>query len=173
VLHAADDLLVEIGYGAMTMKNIAERAGVGRQTVYRWWPHKAEILLEACRDDFAEELSPRPRADPADDLFHYLRTLGRFLLESPAGLAYRALVGAAQHDPDVRGLVTSADLLSRSAAAVVDRVRPSAPAMPPARLAAAQLVGPVLTQILTAPAPLPPRLLREHVRTLLAGWTSA
>jgi AcrR family transcriptional regulator len=34
VLGAVDDLLVEVGYAAMTMKGIAERAGVGRQTVY-------------------------------------------------------------------------------------------------------------------------------------------
>jgi AcrR family transcriptional regulator len=32
---------------AMTMKGIAERAGVGRQTVYRWWSTQAEILFEA------------------------------------------------------------------------------------------------------------------------------
>jgi AcrR family transcriptional regulator len=37
VLHAVDDLLLEVGYAALTMKGIAERAGVGRQTVYRWW----------------------------------------------------------------------------------------------------------------------------------------
>src|SRR5580658_3505664 len=55
VLHAVDDLLVDVGYAAMTMKGIAERAGVGRQTVYRWWSNKAEILLEACVADARSE----------------------------------------------------------------------------------------------------------------------
>src|SRR5580658_4901747 len=38
VLEAADDLLAEIGFAAVTMEGIAARAGVGKQTIYRWWP---------------------------------------------------------------------------------------------------------------------------------------
>jgi AcrR family transcriptional regulator len=170
VLHAVDDLLVDVGYAAMTMKGIAERAGVGRQTIYRWWSTKAEILLEACAEDAAEELSTPPAADPARDLARYVRSLSTFLVRSPAGLAYRALVGEAQHDPAVRALVQRADLLAPSANAVLDRVRPAAPAMPERRLARAELIGPVLTQVLTAGTPLAGRLLDAHVAVLLAGW---
>jgi len=64
VLHAVDDMLVEVGYAAMTMKGIAERAGVGRQTVYRWWSTKAQILLEACVDDARSELTTPRRGMP-------------------------------------------------------------------------------------------------------------
>src|SRR6185312_12895328 len=102
VLHAVDDLLVDVGYAAMTMKGIAERAGVGRQTLYRWWTTKAEILLEAIVDDVAEELTIPACPRVADDLVTYLRALTAFLVAAPAGLAYRALVGEAQHDPAVR-----------------------------------------------------------------------
>jgi AcrR family transcriptional regulator len=170
VLHAVDDLLVDVGYAAMTMKGIAERAGVGRQTLYRWWTTKAEILLEAIVDDVAEELTTPPGPDAADDLFAYLRALTAFLVASPAGLAYRALVGEAQHDPAVRDLVHRGDLLGASAGAVLDRVRPVAPAMPPPGLCAAQFVGPVVYQVLTGHA-LSDDELREHVRTLLASWS--
>src|SRR6187551_2581524 len=64
VLHAVDDLLVDVGYAALTMKGIAERAGVGRQTVYRWWSTKAEILFEASVADAEEELAVPPAAPP-------------------------------------------------------------------------------------------------------------
>jgi AcrR family transcriptional regulator len=169
VLHAVDDLLVDVGYAAMTMKGIAERAGVGRQTLYRWWTTKAEILLEAIIDDVEEELSTPACPEAADDLLAYLRALTRFLMTSPAGLAYRALVGEAQHDPAVRDLVHGADLLGAST--VLDRVRPVAPAMPSPALCTAQFVGPVVYRVLTTRSPFSDAELREHVRTLLVSWS--
>ncbi|RMI41212.1 TetR/AcrR family transcriptional regulator [Actinomadura harenae] len=47
MLEAAMGELQERGYAALTMQGIAARAGVGKQTVYRWWPSKAEVVLEA------------------------------------------------------------------------------------------------------------------------------
>jgi AcrR family transcriptional regulator len=170
VLEAVDDLLVDVGYAAMTMKGIAERAGVGRQTVYRWWTTKAEILLEACIDDALEELDTRPRDDTAQDLLAYLLALTHFLTKSPAGLAYRALIGEAQHDAEVRALVQQADVLVLSTHTVLKRARGSLPGMPTAELASAQLTGPVLTRVLTGPSPLTARMLKTHVRCLLAAW---
>jgi AcrR family transcriptional regulator len=170
VLEAVDDMLVDVGYAAMTMKGIAERAGVGRQTVYRWWSTKAEILLEACVADAREEIAVDPHADPAADLLAYLSALSAFLTTSPAGLAYRALIGEAQHDPAVRALVQAADLLTASARGVLERIRPAAPGMPDAGLATAELTGPVLSQILTGAEPLPARSLALHVAHLLTAW---
>ncbi|MGP3785186.1 TetR/AcrR family transcriptional regulator [Paenibacillus sp. 1A_MP2] len=93
--------MVEVGYAAMTMKGISERAGVSRQTLYRWWSHKAEILFEASVADAEEELEISPTGTPLDDLRAYLEALVRFLTHSPAGAAYRALLGEAQHDSAV------------------------------------------------------------------------
>jgi AcrR family transcriptional regulator len=166
-----DDLLVEVGYAAMTIKGIAERAGVGRQTVYRWWSTKAEILLEASVIDAAQELRTAAQPDPAADLLAYLKALTVFLTTSPAGLSYRALVGEAQHDPVVRDLVRQADLLTVSAHDVLGRVRPDAPGMPDSALATAQLIGPVVAQVLTAQPPLPTQALRHHTAALLKAWT--
>lgn len=171
VLHAVDDLLVEVGYAAMTIKGIAERAGVGRQTVYRWWSTKAEILLEASAIDATKELHTPARPDPAADLLAYLEALTVFLTTSAAGLSYRALVGEAQHDPVVRDLVRKADLLAISAQDVLQRVSPKAPAMPDTALATVQLIGPVVVQVLTAQPPLSARARRQHVSTLLKAWT--
>jgi AcrR family transcriptional regulator len=170
VLHAVDDMLVEQGYAAMTMKGIAERAGVGRQTVYRWWSTKAEILLEASVHDARRELATEPQARPADDLASYLAALTAFLTVSPAGLAYRALLGEAQHDKAVRDLVRGAGLVGAATAAVLDRVRPHAPRMPAADLAAAQLTGPVIAVILETGIAMAPARLGEHVRILLTAW---
>ncbi|MER6616772.1 TetR/AcrR family transcriptional regulator [Streptomyces xantholiticus] len=60
---AALALVGEIGYARTTIEGIASRAGVGKQTIYRWWPSKAAVLLEAFLD-LAEQASDA--AGPGD-----------------------------------------------------------------------------------------------------------
>ncbi|MGW0776276.1 TetR/AcrR family transcriptional regulator [Streptomyces sp. NPDC054802] len=50
IYDAALTLVGEIGYAKTTIEGIASRAGVGKQTIYRWWPSKAAVLLEAFLD---------------------------------------------------------------------------------------------------------------------------
>ncbi|MFJ5847927.1 TetR/AcrR family transcriptional regulator [Streptomyces sp. NPDC092903] len=149
VLHAVDDLLVEVGYAALTMKGIAERAGVGRQTVYRWWSNKAEVLYEASAIDARHELSVSVGDDPREDLKAYLDALVTFLSRSHAGAAYRALIGEAQHDTDVAALLTSRDVLGESAAAVVEAARESSGTALSLEQATALLIGPPFFHILS------------------------
>ncbi|MFH9263781.1 MULTISPECIES: TetR/AcrR family transcriptional regulator [unclassified Streptomyces] len=48
--EAALALVGEVGYQRTTIEGIAARAGVGKQTIYRWWPSKAAVLMEAFLD---------------------------------------------------------------------------------------------------------------------------
>lgn len=121
VLHAVDDMLVEEGYAAMTMKGIAARAGVGKQTVYRWWSSKAEILFEAVMQDAATELVVDSASTSGEEIDLFLDAVVRFLTASHAGAAYRALVGEAQHDAKVAALVRSSDALVTAATPVLRR----------------------------------------------------
>ncbi|MFH8792920.1 TetR/AcrR family transcriptional regulator [Streptomyces sp. NPDC017941] len=50
IYDAALALVGEVGYGKMTIEAIAARAGVGKQTIYRWWPSKSAVLLDAFLD---------------------------------------------------------------------------------------------------------------------------
>ncbi|MFF8829203.1 TetR/AcrR family transcriptional regulator [Streptomyces sp. NPDC015131] len=50
IYDAALALVTEAGYARTTIEGIASRAGVGKQTIYRWWPSKAAVLLEAFLD---------------------------------------------------------------------------------------------------------------------------
>jgi AcrR family transcriptional regulator len=153
VLHAVDDLLLEVGYAGVTMKGIAERARVSRQTVYRWWSTKAEILFEASVNDATEELAVEPTDDPVEDLTTYLEALARFLAHSPAGAAYRALIGEAQGDSAVAALLAHKDVLGDSARAVVTRVLGKGPGALPLEQATALLVGPTFFWILSGRDP--------------------
>ncbi|MFD5691132.1 TetR/AcrR family transcriptional regulator [Streptomyces rubiginosohelvolus] len=50
ILDAALALVTEVGYRRTTIEGIAARAGVGKQTIYRWWPSKAAVLMDAFLD---------------------------------------------------------------------------------------------------------------------------
>jgi AcrR family transcriptional regulator len=47
ILQATADLLAERGYDHLAIEGIAARAGVGKQTIYRWWSAKSAIVAEA------------------------------------------------------------------------------------------------------------------------------
>lgn len=47
ILTAAFELVTEVGYARLSIEGIAARAGVGKQTIYRWWPSKGAVLFDA------------------------------------------------------------------------------------------------------------------------------
>ena len=98
VLHAADDLLVERGFGGVTVEGIAARAGVAKQTIYRWWPSKVDILLDTLIEDASRQLAIPDAGSAVESARRYLRSLARFLSKDPAGKVLLALIGEAQHD---------------------------------------------------------------------------
>ncbi|QWF83326.1 TetR/AcrR family transcriptional regulator [Amycolatopsis sp. CA-230715] len=99
VLHAADDLLVEHGFGALTVEAIARRAGVAKQTIYRWWPSKVEVLLDTLIADSEKSLPVPAEQVTADDIRGYFRGFARFVTRDPAGKVLLAVIAEAQHDP--------------------------------------------------------------------------
>jgi AcrR family transcriptional regulator len=50
ILKATMHLLGSNGYVDFSIEKVAEMAGVGKQTIYRWWPSRAELVLEVWRD---------------------------------------------------------------------------------------------------------------------------
>jgi AcrR family transcriptional regulator len=98
ILEAADNLLVELGFAAVTIEGIAARAGVGKQTIYRWWKSKNDVLLDAFLEDAAQHLNPADSGNLEADLCGHLQQYARFFASSDAGAVFRALIGEAQHD---------------------------------------------------------------------------
>jgi AcrR family transcriptional regulator len=159
VLEAADDLLVERGFAGVTIEGIAARAGVAKQTIYRWWPSKVDILLDAFIDDMAQHLTPPDHGDLGLDLRTYLSRLADFLTRSDAGAVFRALVGQAQHDPqlatrlrtDYLGRQRARDLLPLERAVERGQLPPDTDL----ELAVDQLLGPVYYRVLVTGQPVP------------------
>src|SRR6202020_672749 len=104
VLEAADDLLVERGFAGVTIEGIAARAGVAKQTIYRWWPSKVEVLLDTLIEDSQESLVLPATGSAIEDARQYLRRLAAFITGDPAGQVLLALIGEAQHDAEMAGV---------------------------------------------------------------------
>lgn len=100
ILTAGYELVSEVGYRAVTIEGIAARAGCGKQTVYRWWPGKADVLMEALAVKADLEVSTADHGSYAADLRRFLSdsvTLGHHPGVAPV---LRALMAEAQVDPD-------------------------------------------------------------------------
>lgn len=114
VLRAADDLVAERGYGGVSIEGIASRAGVAKQTIYRWWPSKVDILLDTLAEDTEGDLAVPTTGSAEQRLRRYLRTYARFLAGDP-GKVLLALLGEAQHDAAVAALVRERHLAPQRA----------------------------------------------------------
>jgi AcrR family transcriptional regulator len=115
ILEAADDMLVAEGYAGVTIEGIAVRAGVAKQTIYRWWTSKAELLMDGLLDDAANDLLPIDTGSAPQDLRLHLTRLAGFLADDPAGRVLAALIGQAQHDRQIAQELRRRYLLPRRA----------------------------------------------------------
>ncbi|MBV9446924.1 MAG: TetR/AcrR family transcriptional regulator [Streptosporangiaceae bacterium] len=101
ILAAASSLLAERGLAAMSIEEVAARAGVGKATIYRRWPSKGLLALDAFAASFRAEQPLPDTGSLRDDLRAALRTWVRAVTMTPVGRLLSPLIGAAQHDPEL------------------------------------------------------------------------
>jgi AcrR family transcriptional regulator len=100
ILKAALDLMDKTAFAQVTAEAIAGRAGVSKATVYRWWPNKAAVVIEAFREAVAPELPLRNTGSLRDDLAQQVRNFAR-MLSGRGGRMLRSFIVAARSDPEV------------------------------------------------------------------------
>ena len=99
ILDAVVDLLDREGYGAVTIEGVARQAGVGKQTIYRWWKSKAELVLEAYANHAASKLPMPDKGNLRADLEWFF--CGAFKrLTDISGPTMRGLMADAVYDPE-------------------------------------------------------------------------
>jgi AcrR family transcriptional regulator len=100
ILRAALDLVAEVGYRDMTVEAIAARAGTGKQTIYRWWRGKADVVLDAMTADAARKIPVPDTGDLRADLRAFLDATFAAARRPGVIPVLRALMAEAQLDPD-------------------------------------------------------------------------
>jgi AcrR family transcriptional regulator len=104
ILDVAYWQVMERGYGAVTADSIAKAAGAGKQTLYRWWPSKAAVILDALAEKGRTRIDrPLEAAIRSGDLLGFLRAVIPII--AATGPALRHLMAEAQFDPKLRGLL--------------------------------------------------------------------
>lgn len=103
ILQAAIEMLAERGYDHLAIEGIASRAGVGKQTIYRWWKSKSAIIAEALLEGMilGERLEVPDTGDVRRDLTTWLHAVGEVLLSSQGEGLVRSLIAAATDNADV------------------------------------------------------------------------
>ena len=102
IVAATQELLVEVGYRELTIEGVAARAGVGKQTIYRWWPSRAALALEAYLGGSDTVLQPPPDSgEVRKDVRKLLGWLIAVLAEPIGGRVLAGLIADLQHDPEL------------------------------------------------------------------------
>ncbi|MBA4011455.1 MAG: hypothetical protein C0481_06270 [Phenylobacterium sp.] len=79
-------LLEQSGYGALTFNDVAEAAGVARSTLYRRWPGRAELVLDAIGVSLTEQIVAPDTGSLREDMRGTLRQIGAYI-STPLGVA--------------------------------------------------------------------------------------
>jgi AcrR family transcriptional regulator len=115
ILAAAFKLAAERGEAGLTMEAVARRAGVSKETLYRWWHSKGEVLLDALAERGQREIPIPDTGELPSDLKRFMRATAR-TLDQPTRRALRTVAAHAASDPLFAEEVRDRFLSSRRAA---------------------------------------------------------
>ena len=175
VLDTTIELIIEGGFGAVTIEAVAARSGVAKSTIYRHWPDRIELMHDAFH-----ELKPSVRVpaegDVRERIITMLEDFARNLGTSTWSLCLPTLIDAAERDPEARelhrrmasdGRQVLVDLLTEGVERGEFRF-----AVEPAIMAEA-VGGPILLRRLMSPEPFDPAQVRALVDQLLPPCPTA
>lgn len=97
ILAASYDLLLEQGFGSVTVEKIAERAGVSKATIYKWWPNKAAVVMDGFLTASTARIPVPDTGSVSQDLVIHVTRLVQFMT-SREGNVIKELVGEGQVD---------------------------------------------------------------------------
>jgi AcrR family transcriptional regulator len=174
VLDAAADLLLTHGLSEVSMDTVAERAGVSKATIYRWWPTKQTLALDALYTEWATARPlPRDTGTLRGDLLSLLRPWARLAGGRPYGRVIAALLTEAQTDPAfaVEYRQRFVEPRRQQAHVIFQRAveRGEVPAGTAVDVALDLLYGPLYHRLLHGHAPLNDRFVRDAVDMALNG----
>lgn len=172
-MQATADLLEEKGYGGVCIEAIAARAGVGKQTIYRWWSSKAAVIMEAYATRPVKDMPPPNTGSVQADLHQMLAQLCFVLTQTTSGSVIKGLIAEAQNNCEVAEAFRTYFVACRRAATrtILEKgiERGELRADLNVELAIDTLFGPIWYRLLLQHAPLDDDFATALVSHLLAG----
>jgi AcrR family transcriptional regulator len=101
IVTATRELLLERGFDGLTIEAVAARAGVGKQTIYRWWPSRPALVADVMLEDADKILASVDHTDDlAADLVGWVRKLAASLTTPRGSAMVRTLTVACMEHED-------------------------------------------------------------------------
>jgi AcrR family transcriptional regulator len=178
ILAAATELLLDRGLRAMSMEEVAERAGVSKATIYRWWDSKDLLAIDALASEWAtpRRVTERDTGSLRGDLLAQIRPWLRQLNEKPYGRVMAGLVAEAQTDPEFAELYRDHFVRPRRDATrplllrAIDRGEIAADT--DLDVALDLLYGPIYHRLLHGHAPLTDHFVQQVIDAVIAAASS-
>lgn len=172
ILNAAADLMLESGFSGTTIEAIAARARVSKVTIYKWWPSRGAVAIDAYFHRFRETSIYPDTGDVARDITtQILSVIETF--RGRAGYVMAELLGHAQSDPALAEMLRVRWLQPRREAATVvlqrgiDRGEIRKDVSLPVLMD--ELYGPVYYRLIARHEPLSDEFAHELVANTLRG----
>jgi AcrR family transcriptional regulator len=177
ILRAAAALLAEGGPGAVTMEAVAEKAGVGKPTVYRWYPDRHAVAMAALMESQAERNAIAKRPSSAlEELRQQLHAIAR-RFASNTGRHVASMIAASSSESELSKAFRNHFVLARRAegAALLERARAQREIAADATLDAAldALYGAIFFRLLLGHAPLHVEAIDEIFEQVMRGLRPA
>ena len=174
ILQAAAELLLEHGLDAVSMDEVAARAGVSKATIYRWWPTKETLALDALYTQYmAAAPVPKDTGSLRGDLLELLSPFARLVSAQPFARLIAALLAEARTDPAFDAEYQRRIIGPRrdQARKILDRAieRGEIPADLDLEVALDLIYGPLYHRLLQGHAPLTDTFVRSTIDLVLTG----
>ena len=104
VLTTTLDLLTETGLGELTIDDISRRSGVAKTTIYRHWPNRSALVIDACSRMTDGEQAPPDTGSLDGDLRAILTNIADLLGTARWSSILPSIVDAAERDPEFAGI---------------------------------------------------------------------
>lgn len=174
VLAATDGLLSEGGIGGVSMDEVSRRSGVSKTTIYRHWPSRSALLLDACSN-----LGSRPEIPDTGSLKGDIAALAAFLADQLQSARWAAvlpsIIDASERDPELAQLHAALhEGLMTPFLTICERARKTgdlAPRQKPSEVAAA-IVAPFFYRRWFSREPLDDRFVKSVVESIVGRMGS-
>ncbi len=100
ILRSTLRILGQSGFSDLTIEDVADHAGVGKATVYRWWPNKGALIADAFASNTTRKLRFPDTGSVFSDMSRQMRQLVK-VFRSPRGRIVSAILAAGQSDRDL------------------------------------------------------------------------
>jgi AcrR family transcriptional regulator len=172
VLTTTLTLLTETGLDELTIDEISRRSGVAKTTIYRHWPNRSALVIDACSRMTDSEHEPPDTGSLEGDIRAILTNIAELLRTARWSAIVPSIVDAAEHDPayaDIHSAIQRGHAAPLRSALDRAALRGEIPSKADREAITASLLGPLFYRRWFSRGKLDAKFVETIIRSTLAG----